>query len=338
METFRPWGDLSWLISRLPNRTWSIIGCCGTEARSVSVAEQFKRESFDLASFVEIVDPEPLDHHQVEGRLTIRRGQLESVGFNTSEIVRHNLLADLDTIDAIVASLANAGATSLLIDITSLPKYWFFPLIKSALAEPRLTDVVACYTAGVDYAENLSENLSAIRPLPGFAGVPNRTRHDSLIIGIGFEPTGLDALLSDQASDSIKLIFPFPPGPPGHHKNWMFVKYIEDLTNTHSISAPDRVHIHMNDCSQVFDALSTMTDRALKSSALAPYGPKTVSLAMCMYALAATRAGHDPVPVLYAQPRRYAIDYTASAAIRGGVPATVGYSLRLAGRDLYTLS
>ncbi len=39
----------------------------------------------------------------------------------------------------------------------------------------------------------------------------------------------------------------------------MFVKQIEQLTQAQKIDPPDRVHIHMYDCPQVFDALCHMT-------------------------------------------------------------------------------
>lgn len=335
MQRFRPWGRIDWLLGRLEGRAWSMIGCCGTEKRSISLAEHLGRLAFRHVSMVEIRDPQPLDSGAVEERLAEHRTALAAAGYSADEIVSAPLVADLDMIMGIVAGLVEAGSTSLLIDLTSLPKHWFFPLIRAALAEAAIKDVVACYTAGVGYANNLSANISPLRVLPSFVGEAARDRHGSLIIGIGFEPTGIDDLLAEQQSDAIRLIFPFPPGPPGHHRNWMFVKHIEELTSEKQLNPPDLVHIHMYDCPQIFDALCEMTDGGANSSAIAPYGPKTVSLAMCLFALATEAAGGPAVPVYYAQPLRYALDYTAGAAMRGEAPDAVGYCLRLAGRDLY---
>lgn len=287
---------------------------------------------------VEIYDPQPLDPVAVRNRLAENRALLTAAGFGNDEIVEAALVSDLDTITDIVGTVADTGTASLMIDLTSMPKHWFFPLIRAALAEPRLRDIVVTYTSGIGYADSLSENISPLRVLPSFSGGEARGRHGSLIIGIGFEPTGLDSLLAEQASDAIRLIFPFPPGPPGHHRNWMFVKHIEELTSKNQIEPPDRVHIHMYDCPQIFDALSEMTDGGRTTSAIAPYGPKTVSLAMCLFALAAEAARRPEIPVYYAQPLRYALDYTAGAALRGDRPDAVGYCLRLAGRNLYELA
>lgn len=75
-----------------------------------------------------------------------------------------------------------------------------------------------------------------------------------------------------------------------------------------------------------------------QTAAIAPYGPKTVSLAMCLFALAVADAGRPRVPVYYAQPLRYAIDYTERVGSVGSSPDTNGYCLRLRGRNLYDLS
>jgi hypothetical protein len=198
--------------------------------------------------------------------------------------------------------------------------------------------VIATYTSAERYAEILSENIGPLRPLPGFYADDGRTDHDSMIVGIGFEPSPLLPLLQGHRARRIRLIFPFPPGPPGHRRNWMFVRQIEALTKSENIDPPDRVHIHMYDCPQVFDALVEMTRNGEDTSALAPYGPKTVSLAMCLFSLAAAARGRPGVPVFYAQPMRYALDYSTGIGRRGDAPDVTGYCLRIRGRHLYGLT
>jgi hypothetical protein len=334
---YRPWGHIDWLLPRLPNSRWSLVGCCGTEGRSIALPCYFGRGRFEHAVLLAISDPDPLDETALSERLNLRRDQLLSAGFDRGEILNRNLLSGLDDIRSHVTNLANQGATGLILDITSLPKMWFFPLVQAALEERRFSDVIVTYTSATGYADQLSENVAPLRVLPGFYADDGRSRHDSLIVGIGFEPLSLVPLLSDQVSDRIRLIFPFPPGPPGHRRNWMFVKQIEDLTQSQQMLDPDRVHIHMYDCPQVFDALIEMTDHGDQTSAIAPYGPKTVSLAMCLFALATAGDGKARVPVYYAQPLRYALDYTTGTGAAGTVPDSTGYCLRLRDRDLYSL-
>ena len=337
MNPYRPWGHIDWLTGRLGAQGWSLLACAGTEERSTALACHFGRARLDHARLVAIRDPQPLDAAALDARLSKRKAELHAAGFAAADIREAQLLDGLDEIRSHVEALAEAGAQRLIIDITSLPKHWSFPILQTALQDQRFTDVIATYTSAAHYADILSENIGPLRALPGFYADDGRTDHASMIVGIGFEPSPLLQLLQDHRARKIRLIFPFPPGPPGHRRNWMFVKQIEELTKNESIDPPDRVHIHMYDCPQVFDALVKMTRNGEDSSLLAPYGPKTVSLAMCLFSLAAAAGGRTRVPVFYAQPRRYALDYTTGVNRRGNVPDVTGYCLRIRGRNLYGL-
>ena len=335
---YRPWGHIDWLMGRLGAEGWSLLACAGTEQRSTGFACHVGRARLDHARIVVIRDPEPLDAGALNALLAQRRAELRAAAFAEAEIRDARLLDGLDEIWSHIAALTDNGARRLIIDLTSLPKRWFFPLLQAALKDERLDDVIATYTSAAHYAEILSENIGPLRTLPGFYADDGRTDHDSMIVGIGFEPSPLLPLLQAHHPRKIRLIFPFPPGAPGHRRNWMFVRQIETLTKQENIDPPDRVHIHMYDCSQVFNALVEMTRNGEDSSALAPYGPKTVSLAMCLFSLATAARGRTRVPVFYAQPMRYALDYTTGVGQRGGVPDVTGYCLRIRGRQLYSLA
>lgn len=338
MKVYRPWGHIDWLITRLGEEGWSLLACNGTEERSAGFACHFGRRRFGYARIVSIRDPEPLSQAAFDARLAERRSNFLDAGFSESEIKDAPLLESLEQIRGHIDALVDAGARRLIVDITSFPKRWFFALLQAALENDRLSDVVATYTSSTDYAELLSSNIGPLRALPGFYAEDGRTEHGSIIVGIGFDPSPLVPLLQDHQARKIRLIFPFPPGPPGHRRNWMFVKQIESLTESEEIDPPDRVHIHMYDCPQVFDALAEMTRGGNDTSALAPYGPKTVSLAMCLFSLAASRHGKPRVPIFYAQPKRYALDYTTGIARCGNVAEVTGYCLRVGGQNLYDLS
>ena len=284
-----------------------------------------------------IVDPSPLDENALSELLAARRADLIAAnGYGDDDFATVPLMGDLDAIRGVVDRMLADGAKSLIVDITSMPKRWFFALVQGALDNPGVEDLLVTYTAGVGYADTLAENMNPLRTLPGFYAENGRADHDVVVVGIGFEPSGLLGFLQDQKCRSIRLIFPFPPGPPGHRRNWLFVRDIERLTQG-ELDDMGRVHIHMYDVPQVFDALCEMSDDARATMALAPYGPKTVSLAMCLFALSARRARRPDVPVFYAQPLRYAQNYTMGAAEVDGVPQTTSYCIRLGGRDLYAL-
>ncbi len=337
MSVLRPWGHIDWLLERLNAHPWSLLACCGTEARSVALANYLGRDRLRDVKIIAIHDSDPLDPAAQKKRLQLRRDSLEACGYRPDEICDAELLAGLDDKVDPVSRLVENGSSRIIIDITSFPKMWFFPIIQAVLKDVRFDDVIVTYTSATGYSDKLSENLAPLRVVPGFFAENGRSKHESIIIGIGFEPLGLIPLLRNQDSNKIKLIFPFPPGPPGHRRNWMFVKQIDDLTQNERIGPPDHVHINMYDCPQVFDALCKMTNDGLETAAIAPYGPKTVSLAMCLFSLAAAAAQRPRVPVYYAQPLRYALDYTDGIRMRGDAPDVTGYCLRLAGRNLYTL-
>ena len=337
MRVFRPWGHIDWLLARLNSTPWSLLACCGTEARSIALANHLSRHRFRNVEIVCIHDPDPLDPAANNERLLLHRQFLQEHGYQAAEIQNVDLLAGLDITRGPVDRLTANGSTRVIIDITSLPKLWFFSIIQAVLEDNRFEDVIVTYTSATGYSDGLSENREPPRVLPGFFVEDGRSQHESIIIGIGFEPLSLVPWLKDQASDNIRLIFPFPPGPPGHRRNWMFVKQLEELTQSGQIDPPNRVHINMYDCPQVFEALCDMTNDGHQTASIAPYGPKTVSLAMCLFSLSAATAGRPRVPVYYAQPRRYTLDYTSGTSMRGDAPDVTGYCLRLAGRDLYTL-
>lgn len=337
MTEFRPWGDIDWLLSKMGDKQWSMIGCCGTEERSLSLALRKQRGTFNKVLMLAIQDPEPINLSALAQRLAERKDALIKAGFAASEVPQVGLITDLDEVSRIVADFSSGAGDNLILDITSLPKIWFFPVIQILLQANSFENIIVTYTSCERHADQLSGNAGPVTVLPGFFADNGRSQHDSIIVGIGFDPLGIMPLLGAQASNRVRLIFPFPPGPPAHRRNWMFVKQIETSTEAEKIDPPDRVHIHMYDCPQVFDALREMTEGGKQTAALAPYGPKTVSLAMCLFSIAANLAGRPRVPVFYAQPLQYNLDYSVGVRLKNGIPDTRGYCIRVGGRNLYTL-
>ena len=199
-----------------------------------------------------------------------------------------------------------------------MPKWWFFPWYGYPW---RLSceKFVITYASATAYDNQLSSDPSPLSPLPTFDEPPIRSAHQELVVGIGFTPLGLrDIYASD--FENIRYIFPFPPGPPHFERNWEFLRILESEIESRNLQAEDPWPVHMYDCPSVFRALRTFTKDGERTAALAPFGPKTHSLAMCLFALAAGHAGKSPVHVLYTQPRRYALNYTTGIKITNGVP------------------
>ena len=274
MSTFRPWGHIDWLLDRLSSRPWSLLACCGTEPRSIALANYLGRDHLRNADIVTIHDPEPLKPEENKRLLLRHRDSLKARGYQLNEIYDVELLADLDTTRGPVGRLSAKGSAHVIIDITSLPKRWFFPIIQAVLGDSRFENVIVTYTSAISYSDELAENREQLRVLPGFFAENGRSQHESIIVGIGFEPLSLVSGLNEQESNKIRLIFPFPPGPPGHWRNWMFVKQIEELMQKEQIEPPDRVHINMYDCPQVFEALCNMTSNGKPNGSHRPIWPE----------------------------------------------------------------
>jgi hypothetical protein len=277
-----------------------------------------------------VTEPFARRHSEMEARLV-------HAGCPAENILEMPLLAPLDTIRSELLRFVEAAGDHIILDITAMPKRWFFPLVKALIANEGVRSLVVTYASAESYSETLSSNPDPLRALPGFASDDARTGHDTAIVAIGFEPLGLDELYAAHQIDKVRYIFPFPPGPPGFHRNWHFVRKLERAILNREAGQDERWHIHMYDCPAVFEALCTATSGGSRTSVLAPYGPKTTSLAMCLFATAVERAKLPQAPVYYAQPRRYAIDYSTGIKLLNGRSDIQGYCVKLNGRNLYDL-
>jgi hypothetical protein len=316
-------------MGKLGNRDWSLLGAASAEDRCMGALDR-AGTCDGRAYFLAVHDPDPFDKMAFEAAINGRKNQIKDKGVPESNIIDVPLFADLDFVSERVEVFLELASPHVLVDISSLPKRWFFPLLKVLLSSHRVETLVTAYASPNDYGGVLAENPDPIKMLPGFSG-DGSTEYDSVVVGIGFEPLGVSNLFTELKLGRIRLLFPFPPGPPAFIRNWMFVKLIEDMTDTREIAPPDRIGIHLFDCPQIFDAIGEISESGTRTVALAPYGPKPMSLAMCLFSIAAGEAGRPRVPVYYSQPRRYALDYST------GVRDVSAYCVKLAGRNLYAI-
>jgi hypothetical protein len=271
-----------------------------------------------------------------EARFEEIQARLVAAGVNAEDIRTVDLLQDVDTMEEEINSFLGSSGRRVIFDITSMPKWWFFPLIRLLLDTPLVETLVVTYASAQSYSDQLSSDPSALGPLPTFDEPRTREAYEELVVGVGFAPLGLKDLFEADIG-KIRYLFPFPPGPPNFFRNWNFLRTLEAEVENRNLRVEDRWQVHMYDVPSAFDALRTVTKNGDRSCALAPFGPKTLSLAMCLFALASRRAGKEPVHIYYTQPRRYALDYTTGIKMVGGVPDIKGYCLRVNGRDLYQL-
>jgi hypothetical protein len=336
-----PWGRLSWVASYFNGYPWTFLGCISREERCLSALAALGPVA--AARLVRVFDEDPDDAAAERAALDARRDHAQQLfGLPRAAFRDEALLASIDQIEDIIDECArNTG--NLVIDISCFPKRWFFLLTRLALQDPRIQNLMATYTVAGAYGQTLSYNPEIVRTLPGFTSMHRRGTCDVALVSIGFHSHSILDLFDVERPKSVRMLFPFPPGPPGVGRNWRFVEKLEGAIRTSGTELTevgrvvDQIHIGALDLPQNFYALSRATDGATKTSLVAPYGPKPVSLAMCLFVLAAERSGRPEVPAYYTQPMRYAADYTSGVLVRAGVDEVLGYPIRVDGRDLYQL-
>lgn len=337
---FRPWGNFSWVLSKQNKRNWSSITCISTEKRSVSSIIELSKH-VKWMSVVGIRDPDPVDIDE-QTRALATSSEAVRAGMECQSIFyESDLKSSMDDIRDMVEECINKSQ-DIILDITCFPKRWFFPILRFLYEDGRVKNLLIAYTLGEGYAEQISENYELLRPIQGFASMDARADHDIAFIGVGFHSINMLTMFGDDRPKALRLLFPFPPGPPGLKRNWRFVEYIERTMKfadgaAETFKPMDYLQLSAIDASQAFDAMRAVSKNGQKTSLMAPYGPKPISLAMCLFALAAEASNLPEVPVYYAQPQRYAINYTERAVHRNGVLQTLAYSVKHEGMLMYRL-
>lgn len=343
-KAYRPWGPLLWTLDRLAAGPWALISVAGTEDRSVAVKRNLTQSNLITSLFLRIEDPDPADPEKYKVRLDETQAQICRNSDTPVTVRQVELLEAIDVIDSCAQEIIASSQGKIIVDITCMPKYWFFPLLRFLTESAQVTDLIVTYASAEKYAEHISSNPRPLAELPTFDGEKADAVDEDLIVAIGFAPLGLKDLFSTRIN-RVKYMFPFPPGPPHDSRNWEFLRELQEQVEYRNPAErrsysprDDRWHVHMYDCPANFDALCRFSFDGAIPVALAPFGPKTVSLAMCLFALAVERETDRRTPVHYTQPMRYALDYTTGIRNTNGVDDIRAYCVKSRGRYLYQLS
>jgi hypothetical protein len=314
----RAWGPLEWLLNKLPkaaNESICVLGALSAEERCVAVPVLSAVHSPNSVVLLRISDPPSRYSLPIEERIVANRRVVESATGDKVNILERGLFDKDEAIASAFSSMLSGNCPlTLWIDITCLPKRYFFLLVKLALREKLVENLVVTYTQpspGRYTEEHLAEDPSDVQPLPGFGLTGDEP--EELIIAIGFEALGLPQLLGEYRDKRRLVLVPFPPGQPYSRRIWQTVL---------SIGHPGDENLKRVPAVDVFEAFDIIREEAKsdvlagRPPALAPYGPKPISLAMCLYGC---RFGS---PVFYTQPRVYHPEYTV------GIGQSWAYSLK----------
>jgi|ERR1043165_3643271 hypothetical protein len=321
----RYWGEIQWVFSHLPEMKWSYIGAISTEDRSVQTLSYLKSKNCLLESIAyEIHDPPSTQQALVEKLIKKNRKKFASILQDRNKIEEHGLLEGYQKYISSIDKFLTNSTENIVLDISSLPKRFFFPFLKRILEQKKVKNFLVTYTTPKEYsAGDLSGNPESWSHLPLFGPIVHpEPDFDMAFVGVGFMPFALPRLLLGKYSSiPVKFLFPFPPGPPNFQRTWEFMRKIEKdykLKDTDSI-----IRVDSNNATDTFDFIYHETNQGKHRALFAPYGPKPTSLAMCLFAIKHNSS------VFYTQPRFYNPEYSK------GVGKIYSYCVRLNGKNLY---
>ena len=333
---FRPWGALEWALGLSSPRRWRLFGCVSAEHRSISALMALHgMDVIESVEMLRILDTVPADLDTENAKIQEHLAICSAAGCQLRPL-QVELEAPLQN-ETWKQKFTFPAGTSFCLDISSLPKRFFFRAIKAALASPDLRDFLILYSKPKSYSEgSLSGNPKDWATISGFgcADPDHQSAAASrLIVGAGFAVDGLhDHLEGRSGGVSVDVLIPFPADPwHSVRRSWESARAIEEALGAdpdqgRSEVKPSYHQVSALDTSTAFEKLLSLTQNGALPATLGPLGPKPLSVAMCL--LAAQTGRH---PVYYAQPKTYALDYST------GCEATYAYWIKPEGVNLYSL-
>ena len=309
-----PWGPLAWLVSKDPTLSQNVLclGALSFEERSVAVPVIANQIANSKIRLLRIDDPPSKHSPAIQATLVLRRDALAAHNVTYTEVGADLLATDQEIADAFYATVAESPRrpVSFWLDISSMPKRYFFLVLKLALANSDIETVLVTYSqpAPGGYVDaHLAEDPDDLRPLPGYTSI---VEPSTLVVAVGFESLGLPQFLNEYRDRRRRIVvfIPFPPGQPYAQRIWQTVQHLGLSTQ-----GPDSRRVATLDAFETVRQLGAVlaveqanfSHPESVSVALAPYGPKPVSLGMCLFAIERDAA------VFYTQPKCYHPAYTS---------------------------
>lgn len=328
--SYRPWGLLDWTLRLSSSKQWLFVGTLGTEVRSLAAWRALRAAGAEAEhSLLEIHDTKSHFTRESKARLTERWAEFSAGGGRAERVYRNlGLLDELHRIDTLGRSFCDAGRPVLL-DITSLPKRYFFPILRRLCNAPGVRDLVVTYTSPEDYPHDgrpMSEGAGTWTHLPGF--LPSTANKPELLIaGAGFATQNLQShIRSITHHKAIKILIPFPAPLATLNRTWQAVYQLEGELPPGKF---ENYRVPANDISATFDRILSLVRDTDAEPAFAPFGPKPISAAMCLF------AALKPTAIYYPQPSAYHPSYSTGIGKVDGKDAVFAYWIKHDGELLY---
>lgn len=280
-------------------------------------------------SFAQIHDADS-DKYRDQNQVALekRREVFTENGGDLSAVSEMDLMAELFQIQDFYRKAVNTSS-SVVLDITSFPKRFFFLLLQTLMKSDQVKNLLVTYSSPEAYAEGaLYEDFDAWKTMPGFGG--EKTGRESLIVSIGFLVESLTGYLKNNPDHGkVKMLIPFPAPLDSLKRVW---ESVSKLDQERGNSNPfEKFRVEALDLSAAFDRIKSLASNSENPTAFAPFGPKPTSAAMCLYAIQKGSA------IYYPQPTVYHPEY--SIGIRGNDPANAisAYWIKHEGENLYEI-
>ena len=130
-SNFRPWGNLDWILPKMPNVKWDLIGCISTDDRSVATAlELEKANALNSSVFFKITDPDSNEVSLIRSKLDQNERAIKDGLTSRYVIEEHRLLEQIKSIVDSTNKITNNCCGNIVVDISCFPKRFFLPIIK----------------------------------------------------------------------------------------------------------------------------------------------------------------------------------------------------------------
>ena len=300
-EEYRPAGPLRWVIDRLPDHShWDLIGTVAAEPRANQVAKELLHlRKLGNHCLVDIEDEPSEFQKATQAARKLHRIELLNLFGKSPKVVPMDLFSEIDDLDDMFSEIESTIGENVLLDITSFPKRFFFYLVRRLSEAKPVRNLIVTYTIPNAYGKTLHKNPGSWMPLPSFGTEVSSAEKPMLVISVGFHHLNLLDLIRDRTPSPVRLLMPFPSMPPGFAKNWEFVRYIRGQVE---FQPNDIRRVDPFNVSLAFEHLRGQCSAHRGELLLAPFGPKPISLAMALYALAREDQGY-PVSVGYTHSR-----------------------------------
>jgi hypothetical protein len=337
--SYKPWGNIDWLTNKLTDiKKWSFLGNISTEERSLC-AWKWLKDNRKLIKYemwkINDISAHPSPYRKIANEQYAIR---EKEYFNNcrQKPLEFSLLESDEKATEYFGKFMEKTEGNVIIDISTMPKRWFFPLIKDCIENQKIKNLLVTYTIAKFYSKKQGEDPMPWKYFPSFGELPEREEIEKIfIISAGYQPLSLPGWIRQHENPKIYILFPFPASISGYTRAWDFVRSVE--TDCEPIEK-DNFNIKFvsgYDLPIIYDTISKIIElengkESRKEPILIPYGPKPVSLAFAI--LSSLR--HFPVG--YTQPMYYNPYYSKGfEETEKKVPKTMSYLLKESGNILY---